>query len=90
MSTRNRNSKGAQFEITNFYLKKNLKIHKYSIYEEKNLQNKFIKSKIIVFVYNLGKLLLVVSSSKVHPSVPMVTDRFLIVVFYKFVSVNMT
>ena len=40
MSTRN--SKGAQFEITSFFLKKNLEIHKYSIYEEKN---KFIKSK---------------------------------------------
>ena len=51
MSTRNRNSKGAQFEITSFFLKKNLEIHKYSIYEEKNLQNKFIKSKMIVFVY---------------------------------------
>ena len=74
----NRNSKGAHFEITGFYLKRNFKIHKYSIYEEKN---KFIKSNIIVFVYNLGKLLLAASSSKVHPSVPMVTDRFLIMVF---------
>ena len=55
MSTRNRNSKGVQFEIT--VLKKSLKIHKDSIYEVKKLQNKFIKRKIIVVVYNLGKLI---------------------------------
>ena len=55
MSTRNRNSKGIQFEITG--LKKSLKIHKDSIYEVKKLQNKFIKRKIIVVVYNLGKLI---------------------------------
>ena len=52
MSTRNRNSKGAQFEITGFYLKKSLKIDKDSTYEVKKLQNKFNKRKIIVFVYN--------------------------------------
>ena len=57
MSTSNRNSKGAQFEITGFYLKKSLKIDKDSTYEVKKLQNKFNKRKIIVFVYNLGKLM---------------------------------
>ena len=66
MFTRNRNSKRAQFAITGIYLKKNVKIHVDYFYEGKYLQNKLIESKIIVFVYNLGMLLLKI---KPQPSI---------------------
>ena len=52
--TRNRNSKKAQFSIRGFNLESNLIIHIDSVDKLKKLPNKFIKSNIIVFVYNLG------------------------------------